>query len=133
MKQSNKKRTEEIEKMLSNANVSFSARGDNYWMIASDEGSLAVSYKPHVDILEFIVPFMQIPTKEVAEFYNRLLDLNFDDLDYGAFAIAEAEVVLVERIHAASLDVLEVRAIIQSLFDALHKYLDDLKLWDETH
>lgn len=116
-----------LRKVNREGTITVTEMGDNLWQVDAEGCTLILTYKPEVDVLELLLPFSTVPEGAGQEFYRFLLELNFDSVLYGAFALKESEVVLVDRLNCADLHKQEVIGSIKALREAMLRVIPSLK------
>jgi len=101
--------------------------GSDLWQVDIEDCTILLAYKPHDDVLELLLPFSTVPEGAGEAFYRFLLEMNFDRVLYGAFALKDKEVVLVDRLNCVDLHEKEVVGSVKALKDAMLRAIHDLK------
>jgi len=118
---------EMVQEVLARTGLSITEMGQDLWQVDMDGCTLVLVYKPESDVLEILLPLTTVPEGAGEEFYRFMLELNFDRILYGAFALKEREIVLVDRLNCADLHEEEVKGSVKALREAMLHALSALK------
>lgn len=112
-------------------NLKYEEIDDNTWMIEDDLSHIDnIIIKLLEPIVLFRVKIMPIAKENKLEFYEKLLELNVNDLLHGAYGIENESVVLVDTLQAENLDINEFQSTIESIGLALTQHYDILSKYN---
>ncbi|MEM2367344.1 MAG: hypothetical protein QXQ50_03815 [Candidatus Bathyarchaeia archaeon] len=120
---------EQVQEVLRRTGLPITEMGQNLWQVDVEGYAILLTYKPQEDVLELILPFSTVPEGAGEEFYRFLLEKNFDEVLYGAFAIKGREVVLVDRLNCADLHEQEVIGSVKALKNAMLQSIPIIKAY----
>jgi hypothetical protein len=112
--------SDKVRSYLVDLGFSFEALTDNTWLVNDEEKglrNLIVMVSEPVVILR--VKVMELPHERREELFERLLRLNAEDLLHGAYALEEDNVILIDTLSLASMDLEELRASMEAIGLAL--------------
>lgn len=121
----------EIEGYLMRLGPPYDTVGEGMWVVHDEENgvaNIAVIHDP--PLVVFRVKVMEIPPEGREKLFRHLLELNASDLVHGAYGIERDNIVLIDTLEDANLDLNEVQASIESLVLALtshHKVLGEYR------
>ena len=111
-----------IESYLINLSLTYEEAGDDVWVINDEDKGLANVVIFAEDPLATIrTKVMTIPEQNRSAFFEELLRLNAD-MVYGAYAIDEQDVVLVETFELSTLDYEEFQGALDAIGLALAQH-----------
>ena len=115
---------EKIEGYLINLGITFEEVDSSTWIINDDEKGLErVIIIAEDPLVLFRVKVMDMPQKNRSEFLEKLLRLNASDLIHCAYAVdEESNIVLVDTMQAATLDLEEFQATLDAIGLALAQH-----------
>lgn len=121
---------EDVERYLIDLDTPYEVLGDGLFKICDEED-------PDVEgiivcvidtIVVFSVRLMKVPSKNLEEFYRKLLELNASELAVGGYGIdANDYVVITDTLQLENLDYNEFVASVESLAIALQKHYPILR------
>lgn len=104
-----------IEEYLLEMNLNFKMVHENMWVVNEiDRNNKLVIYVDD-DIVVFRIKVMEVPENSSVEFFKKLLELNAYDLVHGAYALEDGNIVIVDTLQLANLNLNEFRASIESI------------------
>ena len=111
-----------IESYLINLSLTYEEAGNDVWIINDEDKGLAnVVVFAEDPLVTIRTKVMTIPQVERAAVFEELLRLNAD-MVYGAYAIDEEDVILVETFELATLDYEEFQAALDAIGLALAQH-----------
>ena len=115
-----------IESYLINLSLTYEEAGNDVWIINDEDKGLAnVVVFAEDPLVTIRTKVMTIPSGERAVFFEELLRLNAD-MVYGAYAIDEEDVILVETFELSTLDYEEFQAALDAIGLALAQHYPQL-------
>jgi hypothetical protein len=109
-----------IENYLIDLKLSYREIGEGMWMIEDDHRGLEGVVVMRADPLAVIrVVVMPVPKDRKLELFTKLLELNGKDLLHGAYALEGNEVVLVDTLELATMDLGDFQAALDAIGLAL--------------
>jgi hypothetical protein len=109
-----------IENYLLQCSYVYNKLSDNSWTVNDQfEGidNLVIYYDE--PIVVFRLKLMDIPSGNKEAFYQKLLELNTTSLVHGAYALEKNNVIIVDTLEAANLDLNEFQASIEAIYMAI--------------
>ncbi len=104
-----------IEGYLINLAITYEEAGENVWVINDDDKGLGNVFVFVEDSLVTIrTKVMDVPAERSTELFEELLRLNVD-LVYGAYALDENDVILVETFETSTLDYEEFQGALDAI------------------
>ncbi|WP_037570754.1 YbjN domain-containing protein [Spirochaeta cellobiosiphila] len=121
-----------VESYLINLDCTFENLDDSMWLITDEEKGLNnIILMLEEPILIVRINVMSLPTKKREDLYKQVLTLNGSDLMHGAYAIENENLILIDTLEIATLDLEELQASLDAFglalaqhFKALSKYRD---------
>ena len=114
---------DKLESYLIDLNVQYDQKEDNLWVISDDERSLQnVLVTIDDPVVTITVSVMEVPGNNREEFFEKLLSLNATDMIHGAYAIEGDNVVLVDTLEGATMDIEELQASLDAIGLALTQH-----------
>jgi len=116
---------EKIESYLLDLSLDYEEQGDGLWLVSGEERGLerlVVMLADPVVIVQIKV--MRAPETRQAELYEQLLRLNASDLIFGAYALQDGDVILINTLQAETLDLEELRGTIDGIGLALSQHYE---------
>lgn len=111
-----------IESYLINLSLTYEEAGDDIWVINDEDKGLAnVVVFAEDPLVTIRTKVMIIPEQDRSVFFEELLRLNAD-MVYGAYAIDENDVVLVETFELSTLDYEEFQGALDAIGLALAQH-----------
>lgn len=111
-----------IESYLINLSLTYENAGDDVWIINDEDKGLAnVVVFAEDPLVTIRTKVMQLPSGDRATFFEELLRLN-SDMVYGAYAIDESDVILVETFELSTLDYEEFQGALDAIGLALAQH-----------
>lgn len=118
---------ETIESFLIQMGVPFEQLGEGLWRV-DDEADAAppvlVRHQPPIVYLRLNV--MDIPSCGREGLFRQLLELNSRGIAFGAYAVDDEQVLLVDTLRADTLELAELQASIESLVLAASEHYREL-------
>ncbi len=115
-----------IESYLINLSLTYEEAGEDVWIINDEDKGLAnVVVFAEEPLVTIRTKVMTVPEKERSQFFEELLRLNAD-MVYGAYAIDESDVILVETFELSTLDYEEFQAALDAIGLALAQHYPQL-------
>jgi hypothetical protein len=121
---------EDVERYLIDLDSPYEVLGDGLYKICDDEDEDVEGIIVCVidTIVVFSVRLMKVPSKNLEEFYRKLLELNASELAVGGYGIdANDYVVITDTLQLENLDYNEFVASVESLAIALQKHYPILR------
>ena len=113
---------EKIERYMINLSLTYEEVGENMWLIEDPEKGLGHVFVYADDPLVTIrAKVMEQPEGERERFYEELLRLN-NEMIHGAYALEGSNVVLVDTLESATLDLEEFQASLEAIGLALAQH-----------
>lgn len=110
---------ETIEGYLMRMDRPVETLGEGLWRIdESSDGVPPLIVRHDAPIVMLRMKVMSVPDDGCEQLYRRLLELNSTGIAFGAFAVDDGTVTLVDTLRAESLDYSELVASIESLIIA---------------
>jgi len=117
----------DIEIYLDDCGFPFESIDEGMWRVESPDNSVDNIILKYADPILFLrIKLAKMPQKNREVFYERLLQLNAE-INHGAFAIAEDDVILVDALEVENLDRNELQASVDSLGFTVAQYYTELK------
>jgi hypothetical protein len=114
---------EKIDGYLIKLGLSYRELAENTWIINDDEKGLENVVVIAEDPLVIIrVKVMDCPETNREEFYKMLLKLNAEDLIHGAYALEGTNVIVLDTLEGATMDVEEFQASLDAIGMALSQH-----------
>ncbi len=114
---------EKVENYLVTLGISYESIGEKTWLINDDDKGLEQMVIMAADPVVVIrVKVMSIPGSNREEFYRTLLELNGTDLVHGSYGIDGDDIVLVDTLEYATMDLEEFQASIDAVGLALAQH-----------
>ena len=114
---------DKLEGYLIDLNVQYDQKENNLWVISDDERSLQNVLVPIDDpVVTITVSVMDVPGSNKEKFFEKLLSLNATDMIHGAYAIEGNNVVLVDTLEGATMDIEELQASLDAIGLALTQH-----------
>ncbi|MFW5994870.1 MAG: YbjN domain-containing protein [Spirochaetia bacterium] len=111
-----------IESYLINLSLTYEEAGDDVWVINDgDKGLANVVIFAEDPLVTIRTKVMTLPEKDRSVFFEELLRLNAD-MVYGAYAIDDSDVVLVETFELSTLDYEEFQGALDAIGLALAQH-----------
>ncbi|MFP4508723.1 MAG: YbjN domain-containing protein [Spirochaetota bacterium] len=118
-----------IEGYLINLALTYEEAGENVWVINDEEKGLGNVFVFAEDSLVTIrTKVMDVPSEGSCELFEELLRLNVD-LVYGAYAVDDRDVVLVETFETATLDYEEFMGALDAIGLSLAQHYPTLSAY----
>lgn len=112
-----------IERFMLDMDLGFREVEENTWIIEDELSHIDNMVVQFTDpIVLFRVKIMDIPKENREELYQKLLELNANDLVHGAYAIENNSIIIVDTLQAENLDYNEFRSTIESIGLALTQH-----------
>ena len=115
--------TTKLESYLINLGMTFEELNENTWVINDSEKGIervvVIVEEPLVTIRVIVMP---TPTSNREEFFETLLKLNATDLIHGAYGLSEENVVLIDSLQYATMDLEEFQASLDAIGLALAQH-----------
>ena len=113
---------EKVERYLINLSLTYQELGDDMWLIEDSDRGLAHLFVYADDPLVTLrAKVMEIPGQDREAFFEELLRLN-NEMVHGAYALEERNVVLVDTLESATLDLEEFQASLEAIGLALAQH-----------
>lgn len=118
--------TAKIEGYLINLGLTFREIGDQAWMIDDPENGLSnVVVFAQEDLVTIRTKIMNVPESRHEEFFRRLLQLNAEMI-HGAYALDGDNVILIDTLELATMDLEEFQASLDATGLALAQHYNVL-------
>ncbi|MHC6202764.1 YbjN domain-containing protein [Breznakiellaceae bacterium SP9] len=112
-----------IEQYLISMMYSYQEIGENLWLLDDAEHSLVDIVIMLVDPLVIVrAPVMDAPKKERLELFSKLLELNANAIDHGAYALENDKIILIDTLEYATMDLEELQATLDAISVALTQH-----------
>jgi hypothetical protein len=109
-----------LEGYLIDLKLSYREVGENMWMIEDEERGLQGVVVMRADPLVVLrVVVMEAPAENRLELFTKLLELNAKDILHGAYALEGNDIVFVDTLEYATMDLGDFQAAIDSIGLAL--------------
>ena len=119
--------SEKIEGYMLSLSLTYETVADGTWLISDDEKGLENVLVILADPVVIVrVNVMHIPARQREEFFEQLLRLNQSDMIHGAYALEGDEVILINTLVGATLDVEEFQATLDAIGLALAQHYQTL-------
>jgi predicted nucleic acid-binding protein len=115
--------SDDIESYLLTMGVSFETVKDGFWIVQEDEfegAKIVIAFSD--PIVTFRVKLADVPKAGREELFAHLLRLNAEEMVSGAYALEGDNIVVVETLQAANLDLNEFEAAIDTLIFAITEH-----------
>lgn len=114
---------EKVESYLINLGITYESIEDDAWLISDEEKGLnQVVLILEEPILIVRINVMKVPSEKRESFFEQLLRLNASDLVHGAYAIEEEDVIIVDTLESATLDLEELQASLDAISLAISQH-----------
>jgi hypothetical protein len=116
-----------VERYLLNLDLEYEDLGENTYIIHEPDRGLeqvVVSIDDPLVIIQ--VKVMNIPARDRERFFQTLLTLNASDLIHGAYGIRGDEVILIDTLRSATMDLEELQASLDAIGLALSQHYRSL-------
>lgn len=111
-----------VEGYLINLSLTYEEVGDNVWLINDEEKGLGHVIVFSEDSLVTIrAKVMELPSSNVVEFLEELLRLNID-MVHGAYALEDNNVIIIDTLELAGMDLEEFQASLDAIGLALAQH-----------
>jgi hypothetical protein len=121
-----------IEQYLTDLTYSFRELESNFWLLEDSEHNLDGVALVYCDPLVVIrVTVMDIPREGRLEFFQKLLELNANDMIHGAYAVENGKVIMIDTLEYDTLDYTEFRATLDAISLALIQHFPVLSKYRE--
>ncbi len=123
----------DIEIYLDDCKYPFEVMSEGMWRVESPDNNvenIIVNYAAPIVLLR--VNLMPVPKNNREAFYERLLQLNANEISHGGFGIENDNVVLVDTLQVENLDRNELQASVDSLGFTVAQYYKELKNYLES-
>lgn len=122
-----------IEGFLLSLSLTYETVDDTTWVIDDEEKGLENVLVMLADPVVIIrVNVMAIPNRQREEFFEQLLRLNESDMIHGAYALEGDEVILLNTLVGATLDLEEFQATLDAIGLALAQHYRKLAKYRYT-
>jgi len=121
-----------IEQYLINLKYSYREVKPNFWLLDDAEHNLdgiMIMYADPLVIIE--VQVMDAPARKREEFFAKLLELNADDMIYGAYGLEADKVIIIDTLVYETMDYNEFRASLDAIGMALNQHYPILSVYRE--
>lgn len=118
---------ETIESFLITMGLSVEQLRDGMWRVHDDNENtppVIISYEAPIVYVRLKV--MDLPETGREALYSRLLALNANGIAFGAYAVEDNQVVLLDTMHAESMEIKELQASIESVLLAAGEHYREL-------
>ena len=113
---------EKLEGFFINLELVYEEVGENMWLITDEDNGLrAVVVYAQEDLVTFRAKVMDVPSERRESFFEELLRLNAG-MVHGAYAIEEANVILIDSLELPTMDLEEFQASLDSMGLALAQH-----------
>jgi hypothetical protein len=112
-----------VERYLLNLDLEYEDLGENTYIIHEPGRGLeqvVVSIDDPLVIIQ--VKVMNVPARDRERFFHTLLTLNASDLIHGAYGINGDEVILIDTLRSATMDLEELQASLDAIGLALSQH-----------
>ena len=121
-----------IEQYLIDLKYSYQEVKPNLWLLDDTEHDLegiAVMYTEPLVI--FRVQVMNVPRENKLEFFTKLLELNAQEMIYGAYGVEGDKVVMINTLQYGHMDYAEFQAVLDGISVALTQHFPILSVYRE--
>ena len=106
---------DKLEHYFSSLNYDYEQVTEGVWVVNADhDDSTKVVVSVADSLVLFRLKLAEVPPDADAAFFKRLLELNLE-LDHGAVAVDEGDLVLVDTVEAAGIHADEIHASVMAL------------------
>ena len=116
-----------IESYLIRMDLHAESLGNGVWRVADDEEGMPevlISHNP--PILEMRLKVMDVPDHHREALYEQLLSYNANGIAFGAYAIQEGQVLLIDTLRTESINLIDLYASLESLRTAAAEHYPTL-------
>jgi hypothetical protein len=114
---------DKVQSYLVDLGLSFDEVDANTWLITDeDKGLKNIVVLVSEPLVILRVKVMELPEWERGRLYERLLQLNAEDLLHGAYALEGDHVILIDTLELESMDLEDFRASIEAMGLALAQH-----------
>jgi len=121
-----------IEQFLIDLKYSYSEVKPNLWLLDDAEHNLegiAVMYTEPLVVVS--VQVMDVPGKQRLEFFQKLLELNANEMVHGAYGLEGNKVVLIDTLQYETMDYEEFQAVLDAISLAITQHYPILSVYRE--
>jgi hypothetical protein len=130
MERGNRVSESKIERYLIDLKMSYRDLGEGMWLVEDDERGLEGVVIMHADPLVIVrIAVMKTPEENRLELFTKLLELNANDLLHGAYALDGDEIVLVDTLQYATMDLGDFEAALDAVGMALSRHFPILSMY----
>jgi hypothetical protein len=116
---------ERIESYLLDLSLDFEEQGEGLYVVSGEERGLErIVLMLAEPVVVVQIKVMKVPEKRQSELYEQLLRLNASDLIFGAYALQDDEVILINTLQGETLDLEELRGTIDAIGLALSQHYE---------
>jgi len=121
-----------IEQYLIDLMLTYQQIGPNLWLLDDDEQALnGVAVMQAEPLVIVRAEIMDVPQHNVLELFTKLLELNATDVIHGAYALENQKIVLLDALQYDTMDLGELRAVLDSFSFALTRHYPILSKYRE--
>lgn len=122
-----------IEGYMLSLSLTYETVDDGTWLITDDEKGLENVLVILADPVVIVrVKVMGIPARQREEFFEQLLRLNQSDMIHGAYALEGDDVILLNTLVGATLDLEEFQATLDAIGLELAQHYQKLARYRDT-
>ncbi|MCC7492946.1 MAG: YbjN domain-containing protein [Fimbriimonadaceae bacterium] len=117
-----------IESYLIQMDIPFQSLREGMWQLDNEADNIPPVVVSHDAPIVYVrLKVADLPSGGHESLFRRLLELNAQDLAFGAYAISNGELVLVDTLWADTLDRAELQASFESLVMAAQAHFVELR------
>lgn len=114
------KTNDDLESYLISLDLPYETLEEGLWIVHSDGADIVVAHTPPVVV--FRVKVYEVPQDDQLALFQKLLELNAQEMVHGAYGIEDGVVVLTDALQSENLDQNEFQASIESLAMAISEH-----------
>ena len=123
---------DKLESYMMELGLSFEEKNKNVWIVfGEDKGLENVIVMVDDPIVIIRVKVMELPKKDRAALFEKLLRLNATDMVHGAYALEGESIILINTLLAETMDLEEFQASFDALGLALAQHYEVLAKYRE--
>jgi hypothetical protein len=122
-----------VEQYLTEGGYEFQSAGENVWLLTNEDSGLAgVVIAVDHPVVIFRVDVMDCPAAKNGELFRKLLEMNAADMVYGAYAIDNGKVIIINSMEYDTMDFSEFQSVLDSFSMALSRGYPELAKYREA-